>query len=41
MKMTQNNIKIIKTQNIGLDEIWLQIKVNDIMYSGCITEVKN
>lgn len=39
--MPQNNIKIIKTQNIGLNEIWLQIEVNGIMYSGCITELKN
>lgn len=39
--MAQNNIKIIKTQNIGLDEIWLQIEVNETKYSGCITELKN
>lgn len=34
------DIEIIEKQRIGVDEIFLHIKVDEIEYSGCLTEIQ-
>ncbi len=35
-----DKVEIIKKQEIGVDEIFLHIKVNGVEYSGCLTEIQ-
>lgn len=34
------DIEIIEKQRIGVDEIFLYIKVDGVEYSGCLTEIQ-
>lgn len=33
-------MEIIEIKNIGINEIWLHIKKDNVEYSGCLTEIQ-